>query len=117
MNKRLYAIIFVTLNLTLFFYSNCFAVETNNLKSKSSVSEKVEISINNQASPVKLSLDEANKIKDMFLKIEENFEGVKKINEQINILKKINIIPSNFTLYTLISAINQYNTKLLQFSN
>lgn len=109
MNKRFYAFFLVILILVPFFYSNALAVKNNNINFGSSITQKVEISINHQVSSVELSLEEAEKIKDRFLELEKDFEGIEKINEQINILKEIDILPSDFTLDTLISAINKYN--------
>lgn len=104
MVKRLYAVICIALILSLLFYSNTFAGKNNATKLISSNSEEVKITINNQESSVILSFDEANKLKDKFLKIEEDFEGIRKINEQINLLKEIDVIPSNFNLDTFSSV-------------
>ena len=110
---KLYAVFFIILMVSLIINPNAIAGENNNFKLISTGSEKVKISVNNQESKLSLPLEEAIKIKERFLKIEEEYEGIEKINQQIDILKKISLFPSDFNIDSFSSFSSNYYKTLM----
>ena len=107
MTRRFLAIILTFLILGSCFNSLALSVE---IKDNNSESQKVKICVNNKDTSSELSLEEAESIRDRFLEIEKDFEGIEKINEQIQILKEIKILHSDFSVDILLSALDNYDS-------
>lgn len=109
---------FIALTIFIILFVSLFnsGVLVINAKENDKVTEKVMVDITsnnvknlNSASSVVLSYSQINEIKNRFLEIEKNYQGLDKINRQIKILKKINILPSDFSVNTLLSTLYDYN--------
>lgn len=106
MTKRLLAII-----LTVLIIGSCNSLAGSvEIKDNNSESQKVTICVNNKDTSLELSLEEAKSIRGRFLEIEKDFEGIEKINEQIQVLKELEILPSDFSADLLLSALDNYDS-------
>jgi len=104
--------------LFLFFISpiNSGSIAAH-VKETDNVTDKVTAYLNNfniknmkSTSAIELSYRQANQIKNRFLEIEKNFQGIDKVNRQIQILKEIDVLPLDFSVNTLLSTLDDYNT-------
>ena len=111
MNKKVIILFITILILSQSFCTNAYATNTNIKKDKFG-SEKVKIFVNNEYTSVDLSLEKAEDIKERFLRLEKDFEGIEKINKQIQILKEIEILPSNFSIEVLLSKLDNVGNKI-----
>lgn len=105
MTRRLLVIL-----LTILFLISCFNSIALSIENEynNSVSQKVKICVNDMDTSLELSLEEAEKVKDRFIEIEKGFEGIEKINEQIQILKELGIFPSDFSTDILLPKLDNY---------
>lgn len=115
MKKKFIAITIFLLFLVSLF-SSCLI--TAQVKKNYNTNENVTVYLNNfndqkPISSLELSYSQAEKIKHRFLEIEKNFQGRDKINKQIQILKELKILPSNFSIDVLLSTLYNYNISSL----
>ncbi|MCK4902481.1 MAG: hypothetical protein KAS76_03915 [Thermoplasmatales archaeon] len=107
MAKKLLGIVITVLFLVLCLNSVVLSVK---IKDTNLESQKVKICVNNRDASLELSLEEVDGIRDRFLAIEKDFEGIEKINEQIQILKELKILPSDFSADILLSILDNYGS-------
>jgi hypothetical protein len=121
MKKKFIAITICFLFFVSLFNSGFIAV---NIKENDNVNEKATVYLNNfnvknlkSTSSIELSYNQAEQIKNRFLEIEKNYQGIEKINKQIQILKEIDILPSDFSVDVLLSTLDNYNISSLSKSS
>jgi len=109
---------FIAITICFLFFVSLFnsGFTAVNLKENDNLKEKVTVYLNNfnakdleSTTFVELSYSQAEQIKNRFLEIEKNYQGIDKINKQIQILKEIDFLPSDFSVDTLLSTLDNYN--------
>ena len=117
---------FIAITICFLFFVSLFnsGFIADKVKENDNETEKVTVCFNNfnvknlkSTSSVELSYNQAEQIKNRFLEIENNFQGIDKINKQIQILKELDILPSNFSVDVLLSALGNYNISSLSKSS
>jgi len=117
---------FIAITICFLFFVSLFnpGLISAQVKKNDNTTVKVTVYLNNfnvknlkSSSSIELSYSQAEQIKNRFLEIEKNYQGIEKINKQIQILKEIDILPSDFSVDVLLSALDNYNISSLSKSS